>query len=94
MADAIYQSICIFYICKGTYEDSDIDIFEFGATATTACMFVMLLHASIEIRSWVKSFYITIINFQSNINNFFLDGYTCFINFIFNWGILLVFIFI
>ncbi|XP_044255059.1 phospholipid-transporting ATPase VD isoform X2 [Tribolium madens] len=52
MADAIYQSLCIFFICQGAYADSDIDMFEFGTTATTACMFVMLLHVSIEIRSW------------------------------------------
>ncbi|KAK9870972.1 hypothetical protein WA026_009932 [Henosepilachna vigintioctopunctata] len=50
--DAIYQSICIFFICQGAYADSDIDIFEFGTTVTTCCMYVMLLHASIETRSW------------------------------------------
>lgn len=53
--DAIYQSLCIFYICQGTYADTDIDMFEFGTTVTTCCMFVMLLHASIETRSWVSS---------------------------------------
>ncbi|KAL3267060.1 hypothetical protein HHI36_011201 [Cryptolaemus montrouzieri] len=52
MLDAVYQSICIFFICEQTYADSDIDIFEFGTTLTTCCMFVMLLHASIETRSW------------------------------------------
>ncbi|RZB54427.1 phospholipid-transporting ATPase VD, partial [Asbolus verrucosus] len=52
MADAVYQSLCIFFICQGAYVDTDIDMFEFGTTATTACMFVMLLHVSIEIRSW------------------------------------------
>ncbi|XP_045478925.1 phospholipid-transporting ATPase VD isoform X1 [Harmonia axyridis] len=50
--DAIYQSICIFFICQGAYADTDIDMFEFGTTMTTCCMFVMLLHASIETRSW------------------------------------------
>lgn len=52
MADAIYQSITIFFICLFTYSGSDIEVFEFGTVLTTACMFVMLLHVSIETRSW------------------------------------------
>lgn len=50
--DAIYQSLCIFFICQATYDNTDIDMAEFGTTITTSCMFVMLLHASVEIRSW------------------------------------------
>lgn len=52
MIDAVYQSIAIFFICKGTYDDSDIDIWEFGTNCTTACMFVMLLHAALETKCW------------------------------------------
>ncbi|KAJ8949862.1 hypothetical protein NQ318_010496 [Aromia moschata] len=52
MLDALYQSTCIFFICLLAYSETDVDIFEFGTTATTACMFVMVLHAAIEIRSW------------------------------------------
>lgn len=53
MFDALYQSIAIFFICQGAYSGSDVDIWEFGTVLTTSSMFVMLLHAAIEIRSWV-----------------------------------------
>lgn len=52
MIDAIYQSLTVFFICQGVYADSEIDILEYGTVVTTACMFVMLLHAAIETRSW------------------------------------------
>ncbi|KAK9694489.1 Phospholipid-translocating P-type ATPase C-terminal [Popillia japonica] len=52
MFDAFYQSIAIFFICLCAYYDTTIDIFSFGTVCTTACMFVMLCHAAIEIRSW------------------------------------------
>ncbi|CAG9864504.1 unnamed protein product [Phyllotreta striolata] len=52
MLDALYQSMCIFFICQLSYNDTDADVFEFGTTTTTAGMFVMLLHAGIEMRSW------------------------------------------
>jgi phospholipid-translocating ATPase len=72
IADAIYQSLCIFFICQGTYADSDIDIFEFGTTATTACMFVMLLHVSIEIRSWTI---IHVVSIVASIGAFYLYSF-------------------
>ncbi|XP_076273548.1 phospholipid-transporting ATPase VD isoform X2 [Rhynchophorus ferrugineus] len=52
MADSLYQSICVFWICQAAYDGTDVDVFEFGAVSTTACMFVMLFHVSIEIRAW------------------------------------------
>lgn len=55
MIDAIYQSLTVFFICQGVYADSEIDILEYGTVVTTACMFVMLLHAAIETRSWVRN---------------------------------------
>lgn len=54
MLDALYQSTCIFFICQQVYNDTYVDVYEFGTTATTACMFAMLLHAAIEMRSWVS----------------------------------------
>lgn len=56
MCDAFYQSIAIFFICLCTYYDTPVDIFSFGTVCTTACMFVMLLHAAVEIRSWVSKY--------------------------------------
>ncbi|XP_063979649.1 phospholipid-transporting ATPase VA isoform X1 [Diachasmimorpha longicaudata] len=52
MADALYQSIIIFFVTEAAYHDSDVDIWEFGTTITTSCISVMLIHVSLEIRSW------------------------------------------
>ncbi|XP_015433968.1 PREDICTED: probable phospholipid-transporting ATPase VD isoform X2 [Dufourea novaeangliae] len=52
MADALYQSIVIFFVNECVYYDSTIDIWEFGTTVMTCCIVVMLAHVSIEIRSW------------------------------------------
>ncbi|CAH1123846.1 unnamed protein product [Ceutorhynchus assimilis] len=73
MADALYQSVVVFWICKCAYEGTDADIFEFGTATTTACMYVMLLHVSIEIRSWTIIHVISII---CSIGAFFLYSLT------------------
>lgn len=53
MADALYQSIVIFFISQAAYADTDVGIWSFGTTISTCCMYVMVLHAAIEIHSWV-----------------------------------------
>lgn len=58
MADALYQSIAIFFICAAAYADSGVDIWEFGTTTTTACMLVMSFHVAIEMKSWVSNVFI------------------------------------
>ncbi|KOC66842.1 putative phospholipid-transporting ATPase VD [Habropoda laboriosa] len=52
IADALYQSIVIFFVNEGVYNDSTIDIWEFGTTVMTCCIVVMLTHVAIEIKSW------------------------------------------
>ncbi|KAL0267650.1 UNVERIFIED_CONTAM: hypothetical protein PYX00_009855 [Menopon gallinae] len=52
MADSLYQSIVIFFITLGAYYNSDIGLWEFGTTITTACMFIMLTQVAIETKSW------------------------------------------
>ncbi|XP_076640988.1 phospholipid-transporting ATPase VD isoform X2 [Halictus rubicundus] len=52
IADALYQSIVIFFINYSVYYDSVIDIWEFGTTVMTCCIVVMLAHVAIETRSW------------------------------------------
>ncbi|XP_049958802.1 phospholipid-transporting ATPase VD isoform X1 [Schistocerca serialis cubense] len=52
MADSLYQSIVIFFICEAAYHNTEVGIWEFGTTVTTSCMFVMLCHVAIETRSW------------------------------------------
>ncbi|XP_008547483.1 phospholipid-transporting ATPase VD [Microplitis demolitor] len=51
-ADALYQSIVIFFVTEAAYHDSEIDIWEFGTTITTSCIIVMLIQASLEFKSW------------------------------------------
>lgn len=53
MLDSLYQSLVIFFIAEATYWDTTIGIWEFGTTITTACLYAMLAHGAIEIRSWV-----------------------------------------
>ncbi|KAK9300211.1 hypothetical protein QLX08_006987 [Tetragonisca angustula] len=52
IADALYQSIVIFYVNEGVYYDSDIDIWEFGTTILTCSIVIVLTNIAIEIRSW------------------------------------------
>ena len=52
MADALYQSIIIFFFAVGTYHKSTVGIWEFGTTMCTQCLIVMSLHVAIEIKSW------------------------------------------
>ncbi|XP_055601300.1 phospholipid-transporting ATPase VD isoform X2 [Uranotaenia lowii] len=52
MLDALYQSLVIFFVAKAAFWDSDVDIWVFGTIITSACLFTMLLHCAIEVRSW------------------------------------------
>lgn len=42
------------YFLPQVYKDSDIDIFTFGTPINTVSLFTILLHLSIEIKSWVS----------------------------------------
>lgn len=55
MLDALYQSLVIFFVAKAAFWDSDVDVWVFGTTITSSCLFTMLLHCAIEIKSWVSS---------------------------------------
>ncbi|XP_041846910.1 phospholipid-transporting ATPase VB [Melanotaenia boesemani] len=50
--DAFYQSLVCFFIPYLAYQDSDIDIFTFGTPLNTVSLFTILIHLSIEIKSW------------------------------------------
>lgn len=52
MADCLYQSLIVFFVTRGAYNDSDIGLWQFGTTVTTSCIIIMLLQAAIEVRSW------------------------------------------
>lgn len=41
------------------YYNSDIGLWEFGTTITTACMFIMLTQVAIETKSWVSTSYVS-----------------------------------
>ncbi|XP_012264528.2 phospholipid-transporting ATPase VD isoform X2 [Athalia rosae] len=61
MADALYQSIVIFFVTEAAYHDSDVDIWEYGTTIMSSCMIAMLLYVTIETRSWTIIHIVTII---------------------------------
>ncbi|XP_055682408.1 phospholipid-transporting ATPase VA isoform X2 [Lutzomyia longipalpis] len=52
MLESLYQSLVIFFIAEATYWDTDIGIWQFGATIATSSLITMLLHCAIEIKSW------------------------------------------
>lgn len=54
MLDAVYQSLVIFFIAEAAYAGSSVDIWEFGTTITTSCLYTMLVHGAIEIKSWAS----------------------------------------
>lgn len=54
MFDSVYQSLVIFFVAYGAYAGSSVDIWEFGTTITTSCLYLMLVHGAIQIRSWVR----------------------------------------
>lgn len=66
MADALYQSVVIFFLAAGAYQDSDVGIWEFGTVICTQCLCVMNLQLAIETKSW------TIIHWSSLLLSFFL----------------------
>uniref|UniRef100_A0A182Y662 Phospholipid-transporting ATPase n=1 Tax=Anopheles stephensi TaxID=30069 RepID=A0A182Y662_ANOST len=69
MLDAVYQSLVIFFVAKAAYWGSDVDIWVFGTTITSSCLFTMLLHCAIEIKSWtilhVLSIVISLVSFYA-----------------------------
>jgi phospholipid-translocating ATPase len=54
MTDALYQSVVIFFIAYGNYNNSNVGIYEFGTVVVTQCLCVMLLHLGVETKSWVS----------------------------------------
>uniref|UniRef100_A0A182PEF6 Phospholipid-transporting ATPase n=1 Tax=Anopheles epiroticus TaxID=199890 RepID=A0A182PEF6_9DIPT len=69
MLDAVYQSLVIFFVAKAAYWGSDVDLWVFGTTITSSCLFTMLLHCAIEIKSWtilhVLSIVISLVSFYA-----------------------------
>ncbi|XP_058056504.1 phospholipid-transporting ATPase VD [Anopheles bellator] len=52
MLDALYQSLVIYFVANIAFWDTDVDVWVFGTTITSSCLFAMLLHCAIEIKSW------------------------------------------
>uniref|UniRef100_A0AAG5DVZ4 Phospholipid-transporting ATPase n=1 Tax=Anopheles atroparvus TaxID=41427 RepID=A0AAG5DVZ4_ANOAO len=69
MLDAVYQSLVIFFVATAAYWGSDVDLWVFGTTITSSCLFTMLLHCAIEIKSWtilhVLSIGISLVSFYA-----------------------------
>ncbi|KAM9834885.1 phospholipid-transporting ATPase VB [Syngnathus typhle] len=52
MLDAFYQSLVCFFIPYLVYKDLDVDVFTFGMPLNAVSLITILLHLSIEIKSW------------------------------------------
>uniref|UniRef100_A0AAV2KYM5 Phospholipid-transporting ATPase n=2 Tax=Knipowitschia caucasica TaxID=637954 RepID=A0AAV2KYM5_KNICA len=52
MMDAFYQSLICFFIPYFAYADSDVDLFTWGTPIITITLFTILLHLSIETKTW------------------------------------------
>ncbi|KAL9875821.1 phospholipid-transporting ATPase VD isoform 1-T4 [Glossina fuscipes fuscipes] len=61
LLDSLYQSLVVFLVALYAYVNSEVGIWEFGATITASCLFTNLLHGAIEIRSWTMLHVLSII---------------------------------
>lgn len=69
MLDSVYQSLVMFFVTVGAYYNyfslygSDIGIWDFGATITSASLITMLCHFALDVRTWVNN-HILFMKFQ------------------------------
>jgi len=52
MADALYQSLVVFFLAFGSYMNTDVGIWYFGTLICSQCIVVMLVQLGIETKSW------------------------------------------
>jgi len=52
MADALYQSLVVFYAAYGAFNGSDMGLWEFGTLLCSQCILVMLVQLGVETKSW------------------------------------------
>jgi len=52
MAEALYQSICLYFIAHGTYIGSNVGLWEWGTLVCSQCIAVMLVQLGVETKSW------------------------------------------
>jgi len=52
MADALYQSLVVFYVAYGAFNGSDMGLWEFGTLLCSQCILVMLVQLGVETKSW------------------------------------------
>jgi phospholipid-translocating ATPase len=52
IADALYQSLVVFFLAIGAYIVSDVGIWEFGTLICSQCILVMLVQLGVETKSW------------------------------------------
>jgi len=52
MADALYQSLVVFYVAFGAFNGSEIGLWEFGTLLCSQCILVMLIQLGVETKSW------------------------------------------
>merc|ERR1712013_260681 len=52
MADALYQSLVVFFVAFGAFNGSDMGLWEFGTLLCSQCILVMLIQLGVETKSW------------------------------------------
>jgi phospholipid-translocating ATPase len=52
MADALYQSLVVFFVAFGAFNGGDIGLWEFGTLLCSQCILVMLIQLGVETKSW------------------------------------------
>jgi phospholipid-translocating ATPase len=54
MLDSLWQSLVIFFVAAKAYEDTDVGIWQFGATIVSSSLITMLCHFALEVKTWVS----------------------------------------
>merc|ERR1719397_585818 len=52
MADALYQSLVVFFLAYGTFNGSEVGLWELGTLQCSQCILVMLVQCGVETKSW------------------------------------------
>jgi len=61
MAEAVYQSLVLFFIAYGTYTGSTVGLWEWGTLVCSQCITVMLVQLGVETKSWTIVHWIAIL---------------------------------
>merc|ERR1719481_673905 len=61
MADALYQSLVVFYVSYGAFNGTEMGLWEFGTLTCSQCILVMLIQLGVETKSWTIVHWVSIV---------------------------------